>query len=360
MSKLLDQGGYGCIFYPALSCNKSNKKNNKKKVSKVQLHNEAVDNEIHIGKLITSTIPKYKKRFLPIISKCALNITNVDNTSIDKCHIITSSPKDKYIMMNMDYLENIPFHIFLTSAKSDTIHRIISSYVTLAESFQILNNASILHHDVKYDNILISTKTLAPVIIDFGISIDMNIIKTIIEKKQYAKLSQYFYVDAPDYYPWSVEIHMLNHIIVNHIEINDNKELTVKEITTLALSIHKHMNVLEYYSKEFSDQYLIKLTDYMLQFADKPLHTVINDLFKTYMKWDVYSLSIIYIKMINYVFDNNYPLTPLLTDLLELHTINIMPDPNERMSWEKCISSINNIIEHTSESIIDQTSNYII
>ena len=47
-SKLLSQGGFGCIYYPGLKCN-GKPQNNKNVVSKLQKKDDSSDNEIKIG-----------------------------------------------------------------------------------------------------------------------------------------------------------------------------------------------------------------------------------------------------------------------------------------------------------------------
>ena len=47
MSKLLAQGGFGCIYYPGINCN--SKPTSDKFVSKIQKRNQTSENEINIG-----------------------------------------------------------------------------------------------------------------------------------------------------------------------------------------------------------------------------------------------------------------------------------------------------------------------
>ena len=107
MSKLLSQGGYGCVYHPALSCS-GKTVFNKKKVSKLQKKDWAATNEIEIGKLIKK-ISNYHLFFLPIINSCNIDITNINKDLLSECRIIKKNPDTDFILMKMDYLENIPF-----------------------------------------------------------------------------------------------------------------------------------------------------------------------------------------------------------------------------------------------------------
>ena len=51
MVKLISQGGFGCVFYPSIQCDKKSP-SNKKMVSKIQKNNAFSKKEIDIGELI--------------------------------------------------------------------------------------------------------------------------------------------------------------------------------------------------------------------------------------------------------------------------------------------------------------------
>ena len=55
-SKVINQGGFGCIFYPSLSCknqrNREKEKGEKEYVSKLVERNFSSKNEIDIGEIV--------------------------------------------------------------------------------------------------------------------------------------------------------------------------------------------------------------------------------------------------------------------------------------------------------------------
>ena len=53
MSKLLSQGGYGCVYYPGISCT-GETSNDKKYISKLQANEIWTRREISIGKIVAS------------------------------------------------------------------------------------------------------------------------------------------------------------------------------------------------------------------------------------------------------------------------------------------------------------------
>ena len=83
----------------------------------------------------------------------------------------------------------------------------------MTESFRFLLDAigyllddGIIHFDIKGENILYNTVSSEPQLIDFGISIPINEINN-------KNLKEYFYVYAPEYYVWPLEVHVINFLL---------------------------------------------------------------------------------------------------------------------------------------------------
>lgn len=352
MSKLLEQGGFGCIFFPSLTC-KGKTKQSKKTVSKVQLDDFAAENEIYIGNLI-SNIPKYKEYFLPILSSCPLDILNVDNKLKSECKIINKQPNKQFIIMNMDYLENISYenYFYLSRSRSDVLHRFLYSYDTIMKSLQILNNNNIVHHDLKLDNILFRSKDMKPIIIDFGISIDMSNVNS----KNNELLENYFYVDAPDYYIWPIEVHILNYILVNKPNYTDKEYLSQKQLRTLGDKFVNQNVVLDNFSERFINKYLSQLYKYIKPFSQITIPNLIDKLLSTFKKWDVYSLNAIFIRLISKIYKGKFPHVSFFKSIIELLVINILPNPDHRYSWEESINKLKIIKLYSSEKDIKLSS----
>ena len=65
MSKLLSQGGFGCVYYPGISCDGRTEKD-PNIVTKLQRMDFNAQNEIDIGSKIKE-IPNYQLFYIPII-----------------------------------------------------------------------------------------------------------------------------------------------------------------------------------------------------------------------------------------------------------------------------------------------------
>ena len=95
MSKLLSQGGFGCVDHPGIKCDGS-QDNKKKYVSKLQINDYTAYNEVNVGKIITK-IPNYNMFFLPILSYCSVNVATLDNNLVSKCN--TLHGQDDLVLM---------------------------------------------------------------------------------------------------------------------------------------------------------------------------------------------------------------------------------------------------------------------
>ena len=86
VSRVINQGGFGCIFYPSLPCKKETKRNSNTSssleyVSKLVKKNFSSENEIRIGKIVQG-IPFYSMYYVPVIQSCAASLAKVNGREI--------------------------------------------------------------------------------------------------------------------------------------------------------------------------------------------------------------------------------------------------------------------------------------
>ena len=340
MSELLSQGGYGCVYYPALTCS-GKSESTKNHVSKLQRNDWAAQNEINIGKLIKQ-ITNYEVYFLPITSSCDISLSSVDDKLLKDCKVVQKKPDHDFVLMKMDYLENTSFTDYLKSKGETNSHlllKIVESYKNLVSSIGLLSDNDIVHHDLKIDNILIRADDGLPIIIDFGISLNMkNISETDINT-----LNDYFYVHAPDYYPWSLDLHIINYIVQVRSD-GAYGPIHFEELKEIAEDYCKSNVALDIFSEQFKSAYKEKCFVYIKSLVGKRNNEILRILLNNYKTWDVYALSIIYIRLIGHIFNNKFPKTQFLADFLQLNLINISPNPNERLPYTKTIKYIVDMI----------------
>ena len=206
MNKLLGQGGYGCVYWPQINCDGT--VGSLQFVSKIQKKGRASENELNIGKKIT-TIKDFNKHFKVVFSSCNISIKTVKDSIINECDILNKN-KDDYLVMKIPYVKFYNFNDFFDNTNKKLLH-IYRTYKYLVKSLELLDKLNITHLDIKRENIIIDYD-YTPIILDFGISINWDEI-------QLEDYPQIFYIYAPDYYPWCFEIQLINYIISNCIII---------------------------------------------------------------------------------------------------------------------------------------------
>ena len=319
MSELIDQGGFGCIFYPGLNCKTNFKKSNNKLVSKLQLNTFNARNEIYIGSIIKK-ISNYQLYYLPVISSCNITMASISKEMIDKCDIIEKG-NDKYKILELPYLENISFDKLFSDTKRSTRHlflTFIETYKYVAIAIANLIEYNIVHFDIKEQNILYSTKYENPILIDFGLSIP-------IKKVSNSNLKDYFYVYAPDYYLWPMEVHIINYIL-------HEGKLTADSIKNTVNTYVKNNSAFNGLSDEFREKYSAACINYFTKFIKLDGATTIIQLLDFFKTWDLYSLSIMYLKFFNKLFKKGYFENNFIISFSQLLLQNISPFPENRYS----------------------------
>ena len=326
MSQLIGQGGYGCIFYPGFNCKGNYTSKTKNIVTKLQVKDFNAKNEILIGKKIM-IIPNFQLYFIPVISYCSINIAQLNSEYIDKCDIV-SSDNPNYLLLKLPYIENISFNeLFYDSSKLKNKHLFliyIESYEYLTISISKLIKERIVHFDIKEQNILYSVKYKNPILIDYGISIPFDLLNK-------SNIKDYFYTYGPDYSLWSLEIHTINFLL------HKNDIITINDINSMVEIYIENNRVLNIFSDSFKNNYSFMCKQFLGKFINKDKGWVISELLKFWSTWDLYSLSILYIKLLNTIFTNGFIENKLVNQFLKILLLNISPDPNKRLSIDNTL-----------------------
>lgn len=331
MSKLLSQGGFGCVFYPGIKCN-SNPNPSKNIVTKIQQDDFNARNESSIGEIIES-IPNYKLYFLPVINSCPINVRKIDSSVISKCEIIKKDTN--YIAMDIDYINTEDFTNLLYKLSSKRLLIILyQTYSYLLEGLKLMQDKEILHYDLKLDNMLFKKETKQPRIIDFGISIPMN-------KITRENMDQYFYVFAPEYYVWCIEINIINYLLHQ----KKNGDILTEEDAKLVIDMTINSNnIITSKSADVVSEYKEKAVDFYKTLIGKSKFEVIDNLKKHYKTWDNYSLSVLMMSIINKIFDRDEDKNGYIRGLERLMFKNMHPNPNNRLSIDETKSKLEDVL----------------
>ena len=368
VSRVINQGGFGCIFYPSLPCKKETKRNSNTSssleyVSKLVKKNFSSENEIRIGKIVQG-IPFYSMYYVPVIQSCAASLAKVNGREIKNCNIIsgtsstattatnaniieskesrTRDRENKFILLKMKYVENVKFTKYLLSStnKKHILNTLFDTYSYFLFSLEQLMKNGIVHYDFKWDNAVIDTKTGLPVILDFGISIPINLLLDQ-EKKQkqqqqdepsdvddaYRIYRDYFYVYFPEYSLWSIEIHLINYVLNKHSRITPE---SLKQTIDVYVDSNDAFTIL---SPEFIERYKKLCYSTLERFIDQSRKYVIGECLKYWNTWDNYALSISYLQVIKFISTSGFTSNQFLISFSQILMDNIHPDPARRSDY---------------------------
>jgi serine/threonine protein kinase len=180
------------------------------------------------------------------------------------------------------------------------------------KGIQKLHNNGIVHSDLKANNIMMDSRRNEPIIIDFGQS--WLISDTIIEEKA---TNIFFVFDQYNY--WSIDVLICNYII-QQIGFNESKTVMVSESDlNYIYDIHiygKELNKAKVVNEAFRytilqnthkmDKFKDMFYKYTLQFVNRTWWDLYNNILQYTSSWDSYSLSVIYLNILDDV-NRNYP-----------------------------------------------------
>jgi serine/threonine protein kinase len=336
MSKLINQGGFGCIFYPAIECDGKISKN-AKYASKLIRKDKRAMHEYNNGKIVKQ-IELYEYYYAPVVNMCNIDLAKIDKREKDMCRIIKkgSSKLDdngEFAIMKLPYIKNVDMVNYLTRdgvENKELITYILDSYEFLLNNLKILNDSGIIHFDFKIPNILIEEKTKTPIIIDFGLSIPIANIRPEMYK-------MYFYSYSPKYYIWSIDVHVINYLVnVKPILSRD----ALKELINSCVSSNTALRI---FSDNFVDRFTKLAYDVYSKYIGVSANIVIKELTKNCKTWDNYALSIMFLNLINFISSDRFTDNKLIIEFSMILLLNIHPDGRKRLTFDETKNRYNKI-----------------
>ena len=391
-NKFLGEGSYGCVYYPGIDC--KGKKNKKKTITKIQEINFYSKNEKNIGKYIKRNIKNYKQYFSPVIKSCVVKFQIIEKSDLNlkKCDTIfedynylknyhekfgySNSSDDKtfsdsqlrnlkntideqYYLMYVYYIKNKTLKDYYNDINifSNFVINLLNNFALLLNSLMLLNKVRIVHNDLHVNNILINLKTNKPVIIDFGLSLEIN--KCYKFNKDYIDfvyLKNILMDYRLDSYHVNIEKRFITFIIYNKTDtfksdVNDNNATNVLTKNNIDFfikdcydSIINNQEIRVIFNDTELDDYKKSLEKFYYQFLNKTKYPKYNIIIKFLLEYlhkynDLYSLSInlVYIcyyksQIITNITDNkdkNYKI--LLEFFSQLYKKVLYPLPEMRL-----------------------------
>lgn len=293
--KLLSQGTYGCVYNPGPSCPKSKLRGNF--VTKIQNHSSTSARETEIGKKITK-ITSYKQYFAPITESCTISLSSIDNEELNKCEFLSSG--DKVAEYESNRIPYVGKDTLADSLKSRTasnknaklfIAIFIDSHMVLLDALEKLFAIGIIDFDLKQNNIMCRDYDGRPIIIDFGLSLDV----TNFDKPGY-DFKDSFFSYGPEYGPWCIDIAILCYMS-NELGTDwQTKEVTMLDLERIVTDyITQNYGMVDLFTETERREYKTQLMQYLQPFDKQTWKKLADELLQWKASWDNYSLAIIYL-----------------------------------------------------------------
>jgi serine/threonine protein kinase len=333
MVKIVNQGSYGCIYYPGFGCDGKLRKKDEKYITKVQRKVSTSKIEEDIGKIIT-TIKNYEDYFAPVMESCPVSIATLENDEIKKCDFLRDpkarestyqSNKIKYV--GKDSLGDYLFHILKTHPKQ-LYRKMMQSYLHVMQGLVYLSEKNIVHYDLKDNNIIVQTKTGNPILIDFGLSIQN--FPTPDENS--------FYTYSPDYEAWCFEIALINDILHNQPDKTAPLSKSVF-LTVLDDFLAKNTAWIDYFTEAERKDYRTRILSKIDIWDKKTGSEVIAECIAGWKSWDNYAIAILFLGYFHSFELDTMEFSNTKTLVSEWKKI-CMALPNERPSAAETLSEI--------------------
>lgn len=288
------------------------------------MNKEVVKNEIEIGEKIKK-IKNHENFFAPIVDDCSVNLNTLMNSKltsapISKCDVIEKSKDNKFNLNKIRYikgkdLEDTFQNILNTNQRNPekTLEFLIDTQCYLSKSIQKMSKKSIVHYDLKSNNIIFDTELEVPIIIDFGLSMQTEQINAKNEsQRELEKLNKMLF-DTFEYDYWCMDAIICG--IYSHIKTSEPPQPKeyLKSLTgyvnyatffkpKFQKSITRKFNPQSPIQKtiaEFNDKFTEKWTNFISENKTLSAHQIFEKLWESRFTWDIYSLSVIYILFIS-------------------------------------------------------------
>ena len=287
-------------------------------------------NEANISDNIKN-IPYYSNNYLIVENYDFVNINQLDDKYIEK---INTNDNKRYLIFKYKNEKTIDFNDFLTqfSDPKQFIFNIIESFSYLLDSLIKLNNENICFFNLSPQNIVFNLDCgEKPFITNFQLSLLVSKLNEVYISSIITKLN--------DYTHKPIEVHLLFYLIRNDISYISYS--FIEEICEIFI---KNLSILNLFSEKYKESYKTSCIECLKKYINKPKTYIIIDILQYNDKWDVYSLSVLYL----HIFGNISRIFSLKQTFISKITIelskNLNPEPSKRSSLEKLAENYNKLL----------------
>ena len=357
-NKKISEGAYGCIFKPGYQCN-GKVIDSDKYITKIQRKAETSNKEADISELVRK-INHYADFFSPIIEEpCAIDLATVEDDEIKKCGFIANQDNTSYESNKIKYVGKRTISeelAYLFKKKPQNIFKyIFEMHLHLLDGIKLLRDAGIIHFDIKENNIVCKSKTRVPIIIDFGLSIEIG--KLTQDNYKYS-----FFTYGSDYGPWCIDVAFITYMSNKLGEGWQDMTVDQKNLLFVVSDFfNKNDAILTLLSKEEQTEYRTRIAN---ELTNKFINTkstwkqMVDYLVGFSGTWDNYALCVVFLYIIKDMDLSVYKETfPKFDEYIKLLKSIMLSSFEQRSSVEQtkeAILKLGKVINKTEKQNINQ------
>ena len=292
----------------------------------------------------------------------------MEQDKVKRCDFIDEDDDMKYESNKLRYVGKNTLSKYILNVVNDNPKRLIrvllDTHTNLLVGFQKLYSAGIVHMDVKENNVMVEDTTGNPIIIDFGLSAQVN---TLSENKY----RDAFFVYGPDYAPWCIDICMMTYManeleheiippgMLGFVGFEEKKTknwmdgMVTKEKITKVINdfTKKNSTMTDLFNEKQRNEYSKKLHGYFDSFVGKTWNELAEALISNVSSWDCYAVSVMYLYLLHDLDLRNVD-TSLSKWTSYKKTLEdmILSRPDERKTCNDMIKTLNDLFNSVSNS----------
>jgi serine/threonine protein kinase len=261
-------------------------------ISKIQADKSAIKNELMFSELLQK-IPNFEYYYAPLLNSCPISISKIKDEEREKCKVFNkpNQPSNgKYISTKIRYVGDKNLEEYFLSLPDEPqikIKKLYTIFHYVLKAIAKICEQRIIHYDIKEKNIMYDETNHSPIIIDFGLSLN-------IETANESTHANMFY--TPEFYPyWCIDTFILSYI-VQVVRKSNDKTVTEETAHTLVTEYMKEFKLFVSsqtipFTEDEKMSFGNKWIEYLKTYVNRPWEDVFNALFveKNYISWDTYS-----------------------------------------------------------------------
>jgi hypothetical protein len=308
-------------------------------------------------------IPQYESFFAPILESCPMDLSGVSDEETEKCSIITNtSNASQFVSNTMRYVGPGSLYSYLKSeiVKGDSagMKAIFATHTHTLKALIKLQNAKIVHFDIKENNIIFDEKKGVPIIIDFGFSFTE---RKLFESKRDEDLNYFFWSyqyekDESFVIDWCVEVDILNFITQIHLFQNGRSlDLTINtdDIRELQNAVDRYMTKIDLTDKTYFtdlevDQYRSAYHEFLFSYSGFTWRSLVLELKESWQYWDNYAHARTYSEFIRYLLPRkqNWRKIPFIEEYTEIVKKTVFSKPGHRQGPAETLFRLEQLMQY--------------